>query len=110
MADTRNKVLASRAEIELSNGSWVCGALEYFPGGKTLALTDDIENDPLPLTVTKAEAPELTAALDDDQVLLANHTVTRGAPAWLAEHGYVELVEPAKVGIFGLDAFVARVL
>lgn len=110
VADTRDEVLAQRVEIELANGSWLIGALEYFPTGKTLAVTDDVENDPFMLTATAAEAPDVTARLAADQVLLTNYVGTRGAPEWLATEGFVEIIEQVKIGIFGLDAFVARVL
>lgn len=108
--ELRNRVLDQHVEIPMSNGTSVRGALEYFPSGHTLAVTDDIDNDPFMLTAPASMAPEITATLDADQVLLTNFVATRGFPEWLAQHGYVELVKPVKIGIFGLDAFVARVL
>lgn len=110
MAELRDRVIAQHVELDGDRGRKVSGALEYFPGGHALALTDDIERDPFPLTATAAEAPEVTARLEDDQVLLTDYVVTRGVPASLAKQGFVELLEPVKIGVFGLDGHIARVL
>lgn len=110
MAELRDRVLAQSVELDITGGKTIGGTLEFFPSGHQLALTDDIERDPFPLTATAAEARDVVARLEPDQVLLTNYVSTRGAPESLAKQGFVELLEPVKIGVFGLDAVVARVL
>ena len=110
MSDVRDKIIAQHVEIERPRGKSVTGTLEHFPTGRMLAVTDDVDHDPFLLTATAAEAPEAVAALEPDEVVLTNYVETRGIPAWLAEHGYVELRHEVRIGIFNLQAVVAKVL
>lgn len=110
MSDVRDKVLVQHIEIERPRGKPITGSLEHFPTGHMMAITDDVDHDPFVLTATAAEAPEAVAALAPDEVVLTNYVETRGIPAWLAEHGYVELRRELRIGTFGLQAVVARVL
>lgn len=110
MSDVRDKIIAQHIEIERPRGKTITGALEHFPTGHMLAITDDVDHDPFPLTATAAEAPAAVAALAPDEVVLTNYVETRGIPAWLAEHGYVELKNEVRIGMFGLQAVIARVL
>lgn len=105
------RVLAPNVELQLSGGRTLAGRLEHFPAGKSLVIFDENELAPTQLTVLAAEAPGAHAALEDDQVLLRNWTDARGAAEALAGQGVIELTgEEVKVGMFGLQALVARVL
>jgi hypothetical protein len=107
------RVIDSHVELPLPSGKTVSGQLEHAPGGRSLFVidTDQEAIDPTLLTVRRADAEEATAALAADEVLLRNWTDLRGAPEALAELGAVELTgEAVKVGQFGLQALVARVL
>lgn len=110
MTTTTSRVLDQMVELTLADGTVIAGRLEHFPDGKSLILFDDEAVDPYVLTVPAAEAPAETGALAPDQVLLRNWTEHRGVPEQLAETGLVGLTdEEVKVGIFRLQALVARV-
>lgn len=103
-------VLASDIELTLANGDIIAGRLEHFPHSRTLALFDAEELHPIPLTVPVADAPEATANLAEDEVLLRNWTEHRGIPEQLADHGLVGLTdEQVQVGMFRLQAIVAKI-
>lgn len=110
MTTTTSRVLDQMVELTLADGTVHVGRLEHFPAGKSLSLFDDEFVDPILLTVPASEAPAETAALADDHVLLRNWTEHRGVPEQLAETGLVGLTdEEVKVGMFRLQALVARV-
>lgn len=97
-------------ELTLADGKIIAGRLEHFPEGRALVLFDDEAVDPIPLSVPAADAPEVTAALDEDHVLLRNWTEHRGVPEQLADSGLVGLTdEQAQVGMFRLQAIVAKI-
>lgn len=107
------RIIDSQVELALPEGRALSGQLEHSPTGHSLFLIDlDKEvMDPVVLTVSKRDAPDAIDALEPDQVLLRNWTELRGAPEALAEAGLVELTgEEVRVGLFGLQALVARVL
>lgn len=103
-------ILDQNVELTLADGKVIAGRLEHFPSGRSLILFDDEEIDPIPLSVPATEAPEATAALAEDQVLLRNWTEHRGVPEQLASYGLVGLTDDqVGVGMFRLQAIVAQV-
>jgi hypothetical protein len=108
---TATRVIDPSITIPLANGKAVTGRLEHFAGPKSLVVFDDESLAPVLLTVPASEAPEHHAALDADQVLLRNWTDLRGAGDALVDQGIVALTgEEVSIGMFRLQAFVARVL
>lgn len=109
--DEISRVLDPSVQLITEHARSILGRLEYFPGSRTLVVLDDIDTDPCVLTVLATEAPELYAELAPDEVLLANWTDRRGVPESLAALGFVQLTgRSVKVGMFGLEALVARLL
>jgi hypothetical protein len=107
------RVINSDVELQLPSGQTLSGQLEHASAARSLFIIDlDPEAiDPTLLTVRRSEAEEATAALAPDEVLLRNWTELRGAPEALVQLGAVELTgQEVKVGLFGLQALVARVL
>lgn len=110
IADTI-RVIDSKVSLPLANGTALTGSLEYFPGPKALAIFGEDDLGPKQLTVMSTEAPAEHIALADDEVLICNWTDMRGVADALVSQGIVELTgKEVAVGIFRLQAFVARVL
>lgn len=108
---TLSRVLDQMVELTLADGKVIAGRLEHFPEGRSIVLFDDEEVDPIPLTVSAGEAPEATAALDEDHVLLRNWTEHRGVADQLVDCGLVGLTdEQVQVGMFRLQALVAKIV
>lgn len=108
------RIIDSEVALTLPSGRVISGQLEHATTNKSLFLIDvdpEAVSAPVLLTVPKGEAEDATTALEPDQVLLRNWTELRGAPEALAEAGLVQLTgEEVRVGLFGLQALVARVL
>mgnify|MGYP001499118887 CR=1 FL=1 len=92
-------------------GKEITGNVEYYPDAKSLVIFHNDGWDALLLTVPRDEAGDAADALDPDQVLLRNWTEHRGIGEQLAAQGLLELTgDEVKVGMFRLQALVARVL
>lgn len=107
----QSRVLKDDISLVLPAGQKLTGKLEHFPAAKSLVISDEAGFVPVLLTVPISEAPEAHDALLPGHVLLRNWTDRRGVGEALARHQLVELTgQEVKVGLFQLQALVARVL
>ena len=113
-ATTRSEVLNRDIGLELPGGRILRGRLEYFPQGATLAIfssDDDLNTDITVLTVKTEEIPLTYSAPSPRHVLICNWTDSRGVASALVDAGVIELTgQEIRVGVFSMQALVARVL
>lgn len=108
---TPQTVVADDFTIDLPGGKSATGTLEHFASAHALVLMSQDQPSPLVLTVTQTEAPAEHELLADGELLMRNWVETRGVASQLADAGLIELTgQSVSVGLFGLEALVARML